>query len=197
MLEHVRQDLVKLRTSHILSPRYRNSRAPSRLDGLFGSARAKKLAQLHACFVQLRLAVADGTTNDLGNLIMLVTLHIVEYKYAAIARGQPVNSILQLQAVDGTGQNSILGSEVFLLRLLLGFVGLVERDQLQSLFAEAHQDNIDGHPVQPGREGGFPAEGADLTEQLQESFLSQILGLSRIGRHTQTQGVNAPPMQVV
>src|ERR1700733_2866608 len=57
---------------------------PSRLSGLFGSIHLEQVAQLHSCLVQLGLAVADRTSNNLGDLIMLVSLHVVKHKDRAI-----------------------------------------------------------------------------------------------------------------
>jgi hypothetical protein len=68
--------------------------APSRLNGLFGSARPKELAQLHACFVQLRLAVADRTTYQFGNLVVFVSFYIVEDEDGAVTRRKFADCIL-------------------------------------------------------------------------------------------------------
>src|SRR5215510_14119037 len=73
---------------------------PLRLDGLFGSARFQEFAQLHTCFMQLRLAVADRTTHHLGNLIMLEAFYIVQYENTPVARGKAIDSIFQLQPID-------------------------------------------------------------------------------------------------
>jgi hypothetical protein len=51
--------------------------------------------------------------------------------------------------------------------------------------------------MQPRRKRRFSAKRADLAEQLQESFLRQVLGFGRIRRHTQAQRIHTPPVLVV
>src|SRR5215471_6964911 len=68
----------------------------SPLCGLFGSAGLEEFSQFQTRFVELRLAVADGTAHHSGNLIMLVTLNVVQYKDGAVPRGQPLDREFQL-----------------------------------------------------------------------------------------------------
>jgi len=44
------------------------------------------------------------------------------------------------------------------------------------LFAHTHQDDVDSQPVQPCREGRFPAERVDFAKDLQEDILGQVFG---------------------
>src|ERR1700681_4617999 len=64
--------------------------------GLFGSHELQIIPQLQSCLVELRLAVADRTSHDLGNFVMLEAFNVVQYKNPSVARPQPVNRPLQL-----------------------------------------------------------------------------------------------------
>src|SRR6185503_1716866 len=76
-----------------LSPMFRR--------GLFGSTRLERLAQLHARFVQLRFAVADGASHHSSNLVVFVSFHIVQYKNPSVSRRQRIHRALQPQPVNG------------------------------------------------------------------------------------------------
>ena len=45
-----------------------------------------------------------------------------------------------------------------------------------SLFAQLHEDEVDGEAMEPGGEGGFAAEAADLAEEMEEGFLGHVFG---------------------
>ena len=51
--------------------------------------------------------------------------------------------------------------------------------------------------MQPGGEGRFPAKRSDLAVELQERFLGQIFGLSRIRGHAQAEGIDPPLVLIV
>src|SRR6202020_569670 len=109
---HVRQALLQLNAIHnelspnlLRSSAHRSSKAPaevtnvprllllyfciqltsSRLPGLFGSIHPEQVAQFHARFVQLRLAVTDRTTHHASDFIMLVSFHVVKDKNRSVA----------------------------------------------------------------------------------------------------------------
>src|SRR5258707_2798278 len=48
-------------------------------------------------------------------------------------------------------------------------------------------DLVDRHPVQPGREGRLSAEGPNLAEQLQKSFLRQRSEERRVGKECRSR----------
>lgn len=60
-----------------------------------------------------------------------------------------------------------------------------------------HEDMVDGQAMQPGGEGGFPAETADFAKELDENFLRQILCFRGIGDHPQAQAVNPTMMTFI
>ena len=62
---------------------------------------------------------------------------------------------------------------------------------------EMHQDDIDGEPMEPGREAGLSAEGVDLAEQLQEGILGQVFGFGGIAHHAQTERIYAAAVQFI
>jgi len=87
---------------------------------------------------------------------------------------------------------SFLGAGLFIrLRSFL------ERSNREGLLAQPHQNHVDRHPVQPGRESRFPPEGADLAEELEESLLQQVLGIRWVAHHAQAEGVNAATVKMV
>lgn len=59
------------------------------------------------------------------------------------------------------------------------------------LFAEAHEDDVCGQAVKPRGEGGFAAECVNFAEELEEGFLSQVLGFAGIAEHTEAKAVDA------
>ena len=60
-----------------------------------------------------------------------------------------------------------------------------------------HQDDVHREPMQPGRKRRLATKRSNLSKQLQERFLGQILGLGRIRSHPQAQRINAPLVLVV
>jgi hypothetical protein len=67
---------------------------------------------------------------------------------------------------------------------------VLPRDFHNLPFAQAHQNNIHGQPMKPAEEGGFSAESVNLTENLQEGLLGQVLGISLIFCHAQAQTID-------
>ena len=99
---------------------------------------------------------------------------------------------LEGDAIDGAGELGITGAKVTLGCVFLRRVdGLFERDELQSLLAEVHEDEIDGEAMQPGGEGGLSAEGADLAEEVEEGLLGHVFGFGDVAEHAETEGVDA------
>ena len=99
-------------SSYFISPKVPSSDRSLRLCGLFGSARLERLAQFHARLVQLRFAVADGTSHHGSNLVVLVSFYIVQHKNPSISRRQRVHRPLQPQPVDRARQASDLARPV-------------------------------------------------------------------------------------
>jgi hypothetical protein len=147
----------------------------------------------------LGLAVADRAPNDLGNLIMFVTFDVVKNKNRPVARGEVVDRSLQLEPVDGPGEGDIFRPEILPLGIFLTATlgGFFQRNHGKILFPQVHQHYVYREPMQPRRERRFAAKRRNLTIELEEGFLSQILRLSRIRRHTQAKRVHTPLMLIV
>ena len=127
---------------------------------------------------------------------MLETFDVVKDKDHAVAGGQGGDGTFQRHAVDRAGQHGVAAAEVAFWRVFLGWAdGLFERDQVQTLLAQVHQDEIDRQAVQPGGEGALAAEAADLTEQVEEGLLGHVFRLGDIAEHAQTEGVDAALVQ--
>src|SRR5581483_10398599 len=180
--------------SPIPFPSFRSSSLPA---GLFGSGHFEKVAQLHACFVQLRLAVADGTSHHLGNLVVFVAFNVVQHKNDAVARRQALDGAFQVHAVNRTRQNVIPCPDVLLGPVFLGLHALFQGDFRQALFAQVHQHYVDREPVQPRGKGGLSPECRDLAIQLQESFLGEVLGFGGVAGHPQAEGINPALVEAV
>ncbi len=69
--------------------------------------------------------------------------------------------------------------------------------RLQALFAQLHEDEVDGEAMQPGGEGGFAAEAAELAEEVEEGLLGHVLGFGDVAEHAQAEGVDAAFVQRV
>ena len=68
---------------------------------------------------------------------------------------------------------------------------VIERNDRQRMLAQAHQHDIDGHPVQPRGENRFPTKGRELSVQLKKGFLSEVFGQRKIVHHAYAYGINA------
>ena len=59
------------------------------------------------------------------------------------------------------------------------------------LFAKAHQDDVCGEAMKPGREGGLAAERVNFAEELEEGFLREVFGFEGIADHAEAETVDA------
>src|SRR5450755_7205 len=155
---------IRSTSEHVMANPLPNTATTLTSLGLFGSHEFQKIPQLQSCLVQLRLAIANRASHDFGNLVMLESFYIVQYKNLSVAGRQLVDRALQLQAIDGARQSQILGAEFLPRRLVVGFQRFLERHDRQILFAQLHEHDIDRHAVQPGGEGGLATKGADLAK---------------------------------
>ena len=62
---------------------------------------------------------------------------------------------------------------------------------MRFLFAEAHQDDVCGQAVKPGRKGRFAAERVYFAEKLEEGFLGEVFGFEGIADHAEAEAVDA------
>ena len=133
------------------------------------------------------------------DIMALATLHIVKHEDRSVTRRQLLYRSFEIDPIHRAAQPQIGRADVLpgAAGLFIRLRSFLERSNREGLLAQPHQNHVDRHPVQPGRESRFSAEGADLAEQLQEGFLQQILGVRRITHHTQTEGVNAATMHLI
>lgn len=131
--------------------------------------------------MELRFRSADADSEHFGNLLMLKALDIVQDKNRSVSAGQFLDCFVKCQPVNVTRTFSDRLDDVLQIAYL-AFLGSLFI--LHASFAEVHQDVIDRHTVQPGREGGFTTKTADFAEELNEDFLRQVFSLSRICQHT-------------
>jgi hypothetical protein len=98
---------------------------------------------------------------------VLVTNYVVEQKELSITQRQLVQCAPDVKPVDGAEQRYILRAE-----LTRGFAVCCSAirffgEGLGRLFsAQMHQHCVYRYPVQPRRESGFAAEGADFSKYL-------------------------------
>src|SRR6267143_5444788 len=81
---------------------------PRLLSNLF----LEQIAQPGSRLMQLRFRISDRTTHDAGNLVVLVTLHVVQNKHGAVTWRQPIDGALQIDPVNRSTQPQIRGAEV-------------------------------------------------------------------------------------
>ena len=95
-------------------------------------------------------------------------------------------------------RTEVAAAEVALGRVFLGGVdGLFERDEVEALLAQVHEDQVDGEAMQPGGEGGLAAEAADLAEEMEEGLLGHVFGFRDVAEHAQAERVDAALVQGV
>ena len=95
---------------------------------------------------------------------MLEAFYVVKDKDHAVAGRERGDGALEGDAVDGTRELRVAAAEVALWGVVFGGVdGLLERDEVQALFAKVHEDEIDRKAMEPGGECGFPPKASDLS----------------------------------
>src|SRR5260370_14623863 len=81
----------------------------------------KQFAQSLASFVQLRLRIPDRASKNLGNLVVFVTLDVVQNKYFPVAFRQLIDRPLEVNAVEQTTQPRVRPAD-FIARPVIAFV---------------------------------------------------------------------------
>src|SRR6266851_9018306 len=159
----------------------------------------EQVPQTRARLMQLRLRISYRASHDFRDLVVLVSLDVMQYEHGPVARGQLLNRTFQIDPVDGATQAQIRRADVLpgAARFIVGIRCFFERGHRERLLAQPHQHHIDRHPVQPGREGRLSAESPNLAKELQKSFLHEVFRVGRVINHPQAEGVDAAAMQVV
>jgi hypothetical protein len=157
-------------------------------------ARRKQFPQAKAGSMQLGLGGAHATGYHLRNLVMFISLEVMEYEHPSETQGQGLQGSLETHFVDYTVQpvvpdGKLVGRQPgFMIGVRGPFQGGFHQPPLP---AQLHQNDINHQPVKPGVEGRFPAEGVELSKQLDEGFLHEVLCIRLIARHAQAKGIHA------
>jgi hypothetical protein len=93
------------------------------LPSLLANFLLKEFAEPRASLVKLRLRITDGATHNVGNLVVFVTLDIVKNKHGPIPWGKLLDGAFEVNAIDGTRQSQIRGTDVSLGATVFG-IGL-------------------------------------------------------------------------
>src|SRR5271170_858180 len=83
------------------------------LPGLLSYFFLEQIPQLSARLVQLRLRVTYRTTHNPGNLVVFVTLHIVQNEHSAISGRQFVDRALQIDPINRSTQLQVRSTDIF------------------------------------------------------------------------------------
>ena len=149
--------------------------------------------------MQLRFRIAYRAAQHRGNFVVLVTVHIMKKEHGLVALRQLREGGVKIDAVEEADE-ALVGSTDFKggpLFFIIGPNHVIQRDCDGPFFSEAHEDDIGGEAVQPGRKRRFTAKGVDLAKELQESFLSQVLRFLRVTNHAKTESVDAAAVHLV
>ena len=142
--------------------------------------------------MELGLAVAGGAFEHGGDLVVLETFDVVEDKDHAVAGRERGYGAFEGDAVDRAGELDVAAAEVTLGGVFFrGVDGLFEGDEVEAFFAEMHQHQIYRKSMEPGGEGGFAAEAADLAEEMEEGLLGHVFGFGDVAEHAEAEGVDA------
>ena len=159
----------------------------------------QEFAQAFASFVQLRFGIAHRAAEHAGDFVVLVTVNIVKEEHGFVALRQSLEGSVKVDAVEKAGQAEVGDTDfergtVF---FVVGASHFFQRYGDRPFLAEAHEDDIGGKAVHPGRKGRFAAECMNLAEQLQEGLLGQIFGFNGVATHAQTESVDAAAVQLI
>ena len=64
----------------------------------------QKLTKPLARFVELGFGIADGTTEQASDLVVLVAMHVVQEEHGFVPSGQLSQRIMNLHAVEDTSK---------------------------------------------------------------------------------------------
>ncbi len=141
--------------------------------------------------MKLGLAVPGGAFEHGGDLIVLEAFDVVKDKDHAVPGREHGDRAFERDTVYGTREHGVAGAEVALGRVFLGWVdGLFQGDKLETLFAQVHEDEVDGETVQPGGEGALATEAIELAKEMKEGLLGHVLGFGYVAQHAETEGVD-------
>lgn len=146
-----------------------------------------------------RFGISDGPIHHFRDLGVFIALNIVEDDDQLLKRAELVDGALQIEAVDGAGQDEIRAGKFFAGAGMIGgqLASFIERCAEAGFSAHAHEDEVDGDAVQPCGKCGFAAERANLAQDQQKHFLREIFGFGGVANHAKAQRVDARAMPAI
>jgi hypothetical protein len=145
-------------------------------------------AQQHARAVQLRFRRPHRDREEFGDLLVPVALDVEEGEDLPRSFGEELDGPLQVEAELGVRRAS--GG------VRHGDVVLPEPVAEAGIPGAPGEEEVDREAVQPGGEGGLPAEGAELLPGADEGILSGLVGLGG-AEHPPGEGVDAGAVAAV
>src|SRR5216684_7095858 len=153
--------------------------------------RKQEVAHLELRFVELRLGVADGAPQQVGNLVMLIAFDLMQSEDRSAAFRKFLDRPAQGNAIDRAGEGRIVSSEVAPQRRLRRHRLVNRKGWWRFSAAKLHQHGVYGNAVQPGGERRIASEAADGAKDLQECLLGQVFRLGDVFGHNQTHRIHA------
>src|SRR5262249_42823188 len=114
-------------SSSIRVPRLR-LRGLALFAGLIAKFFLQQLTQTSTRFMQLRLRISDRATHNFGDLVVLVTLDVVEHEHGLIARRQFPDGTFEIDPVYGAAEPQVRRSRIlpWATGLLIGLDGFFQ-----------------------------------------------------------------------
>ena len=125
---------------------------------------------------------------------MFVSLNIVQGEDRTVAGRQLTNGLVKRNAIHYRHCIGVFRAFDYLYRRFTIVRRLLH---LHAALAKVHQDLVDGQPVQPGRKRRLTTKASYFSKELNEDFLSEVLGLRNVAGHSQAERVNPAIMPLV
>jgi hypothetical protein len=125
---------------------------------------------------------------------VFVSLNIVQGEDRTVAGRQLTNGLVKRNAIHYRHCIGVFSAFDYLDRRFTIVRRLLH---LHAALAKVHQDLVDGQPVQPGRKRRLTTKASYFSKELNEDFLSEVLGLRDVAGHSQAERVNPAIMPLV
>jgi hypothetical protein len=115
---------------------------------------------------------------------MIETLNIVEEKDAAIPWRHRGQGSIDRDAINDSGLRQIANPKTAAGALVWNvFHQQVERNNGKCVFAQVHQNSVDGEPMEPRCKCRVATKQRDPPMDLEERFLGEILSERKVSNH--------------
>ena len=116
-----------------------------------------------------------------------------------LERAELCHRTRKIEAVERASQEQVGGGKLLAEAWTIAFLRFVffNGDFERGFPSQTHEHNVNRNAVQPGRESGFTAEGADLAQDQQKCFLGEIFGFSGVSYHAQAKSVDMRTVQPI